>query len=203
MRDIKSHYLKSLDRIVGYAATPDGVSPADPLARSVNAAVNKLVTLDTALAVGGDVAGHHLSVQIELKKARQAASDVAAKVAKETEAFYAPPATADPAIDSELRDWVRGLPDERRAALFREMGEGKHPGVLSALARFPAPVPEAETARGLYRDARRRAEPEKARALDTQANALEWAASACNMVESVLDAATLSGKLQASALLVD
>lgn len=199
-RKIESFSLRSLGgRRFGYAAMPDNGDPHSAIVKAVQAAVHSLVRLDEHAAEGRPEAAL-LALQIGLRKARMVAMHEAHELAEERRAFYAPPATTDPAMDSELRAYVRELPPDARAALLAEAGAGKRPEILHALARFPAPVPEAEQARGLLRAQRDQDDPDGAQSLLDRAAALDWAESTTNAVERVMTDGMLAGQLPASVM---
>lgn len=198
-RKIETHTLHAFGgRTLGYAALPDNGDPYSPIVKTVHAAVRALVALDGHVGTETQE-GAQLGVQIALKKARLHAQAEAEELAAERRAFYAPPASADPAMDAELRAYVRGLPDNARAELMREVGAGHRPEVLHALARFPAPDPLAETARGLLKAHRETADPDGVQALRDREAALEWSDSTVTAVESIINDATTQGTLPAAA----
>lgn len=200
MRNVKVLTLEALGRTFAYAETPDNGSPYDPLPRHVGAAVQALASLDQKLAIGEPIDGEHAALQISLAKARAQAKVARDRLAKAEHELYTPPKADDPTLDGELRAYLRDLTPERRGELFKEMGEGKHPGVLQALARFPVPHPDAESARALYRNLAERNNPKALQEIEQQRAELSWFASATDALGNIVDEATAAGALPASVL---
>ena len=175
-RKIVTHQLKALGGLFGYAAAPDHGRETDPLVRRVATTVGAFVALDAALGAGGDVSGVHGALQIEMAKTKAARAAAADALARAESKLYDPPATTDPAMDSELRTWVRSLSPDRRAKAF------ENPHVVRALARFPAALPEAESARARYRAEVEQANPAAVREIERQRAALAWLDSAVGAI---------------------
>jgi hypothetical protein len=202
--ETKSHILKSLNRrTFGYAPLPHArATDRDPLVRNVHATIAALVTLDQH--VGSDDQGSaHTGLLIATKRAREALRNEAAVLEQDRSAFYSPPASREAALDIELRDYVRSLSRQERATLMADVGQGKHPEILHALARFPAPTPDSQTARGLYRAQREKADPETARALQDREDAIDWAEATLAALTSVVDDATAKGVLPPAMLVME
>ena len=88
-----------------------------------------------------------------------------------------------------MRVWFFKQAPERRAAMLTEMLAGKHGDLLTALARFAAPAPEAEQARKFVAQRRADADPQRVAALKREEGRAAWAAEVLRTVRDRLDRA--------------
>lgn len=202
-RNITTHLLHAFKRTLAYAETPDGTGAAHPLVRRVHATAAALLDLNERLANREDTLGEYTDLQVEMAKTRAAMQAVAEQLAKQRAEFYTPPPTTDTVLDSELRTWLRSLSVEQRSVVMAQVSNGELPELRDALVRFPAPLPEAEVARGLYKAEVELKYPEIVENFGRQQAALDWTESTLEAVAGIVAEATSMGKLDAGVLVTE
>jgi len=200
------HILANLgDRVLGIRSYPPGSGESDPLVRTSKAALTALVDLDETLGAlkvdqpnpvkrGEAAEPAFLRVQAKLADAKRALAAEEAAAQQMRQALELPPSggsATQEIADDHLRQWVRTLDGDQRAKLFGELGEGKHPEVLVALARFRAPDPTAVQARATYAALARQANPQMVAQIDAAQERVTWSRTLVREVETTLTAALM------------
>ena len=185
--------------LLGFRATPIDVPKTDALVLRVYRVVDALVALDEAAGradksrpLAEQIASEHVRLLASFPDAKNLADAAATKAARDAVAFYSESPATTPVQagnDSEMRVWFFKQAPERRAAMLTEMLAGKHGDLLTALARFAAPAPEAEQARKFVAQRRADADPQRVAALKREEGRAAWAAEVLRTVRDRLDRA--------------
>ncbi len=203
---IETHYLKRLVPSKVLAWSPSPKPAATKLATACIAAARSLVALDDAadelidpllpLPPAAETAvalrTEHLTAQLKIVSAMKALTDAKDALAEAQDAFWlpAPAATAEIALDIEMRAWLSSIPFDDAGAVFAKVADHSiHNAPLVAAARFQGPSRLAEFARVMYRQVQEADHPETKQQLIDDADNISWAAHLLAATRQLLDEA--------------